>query len=142
MNEQVTSKGVLVVYLNVGMLPPYKAELFIERAKDQFTKSMETAKCAPLPNDVSFVFLPVRPPQETKVDYLPLDVASKEALERLNAVRQQLTDFLNMNTVKQLCCEEQTCSGEDCCCDDHCCCEEEPKKSWLDTVKGWFGCGK
>ena len=31
-------KGIIIFYLDVGMLPPYKAEAFMERVKDQIGK--------------------------------------------------------------------------------------------------------
>jgi hypothetical protein len=40
MNEPIETplKGILVIYLNVGQLPPQKAEAFVERYKEKLNK--------------------------------------------------------------------------------------------------------
>lgn len=124
------AKGILVFYVSVGMLPPFKAEAYLERLKDQYLlKSGKSSLAAQLPPDITTVFIPVRPPQETKIDYIPLDVASKDALDRLKAITAELTEFLNENFV------DEDEDGEDGPCGEHCGCHgvelEVPKKSWL-----------
>ena len=61
----VDAKGILVFYVNVGQLPPFKAEAFIERMKDTF-KLKEIKKLSEV------VYIPVRD-QETRVEYISFE---------------------------------------------------------------------
>lgn len=54
-------KGAFVYTINVGMLPPMKAEAFIERLKDKFRKQGSLNK------DFDHLFIPIRN-QDTKVE--------------------------------------------------------------------------
>jgi hypothetical protein len=56
-------KGIIVFTMNVGNLPPLKAEAYIERIKDQFRKSGNPQDW----QDWQHIFMPVRH-QETKVE--------------------------------------------------------------------------
>lgn len=139
----VESKGVLVFYINVGMLPPFKAEAFLERARDNYVKSMKDAVSAPLPKDITMLFVPVRPPEETFVDYIPFDGVTKEALEELRNIREGLREFFNEHLpiaedVEEECCEqmvpdERGCSGKPGCCAAY-------PHTWWSRIKGFFGC--
>ena len=80
-------RGILVFYMNVGALPPYKAEVFLERMREQLLRPLQAAS-RPLPEDVGVLFVPVRPPDQTRVDYLPLDAVSRDALAELRAIRE------------------------------------------------------
>jgi hypothetical protein len=71
-----------VFYIDVGQLPPFKAEAFIDRLKDQFRKRKVTSnrgtpganqmeeKWMPPAQDEDY-WLPVRPNSNTKIDTLP-----------------------------------------------------------------------
>lgn len=56
-------QGILCFYINVGQLPPLKAEAFIERVK----AGMDLSR---LKKQVEVFFLPVREGR-TKVEYIP-----------------------------------------------------------------------
>lgn len=56
-------RGFVCLYQNVGQLPPFKAEAFITRLKEQWRKSDERKVF----EDWGFVVVPVRPPQETRI---------------------------------------------------------------------------
>lgn len=58
--DATKQKGIIVFTMNVGNLPPFKAEAWIERVKDKFLKN--TAH-----HEWQYIFLPVRE-QETKVE--------------------------------------------------------------------------
>lgn len=88
------SRGILVIYMNVGTLPPFKAEALIERAKDRYMKSLTEAS-VPLPDDISVMFMPVRPPEESFVDFVPFDALTKDGLEQLAEMRRCLQSYLN-----------------------------------------------
>ena len=71
-----------VFYIDVGQLPPFKAEAFIDRLKDQFRKRKVTSgKNAPGANSVEErwqppaqdedYWLPIRPNSNTRIDTLP-----------------------------------------------------------------------
>lgn len=139
--NETPSRGVLVFYLNVGQLPPYKAEAFLERAKDQYMKAFEHGGgSAPLPKDITILFIPVRPPDETFVDYIPFDGVTKDALEELRAVRDTLREFFNehipfaeeVDDREELVVDSRCCSGQSGCCDTQ-------PQTWWGRVKGWFG---
>jgi hypothetical protein len=70
---KLTSKGVLVFYINVGTRSPSAAEIFI--------KSIKTGHpwLADL-DEVAKVFIPVRGDCETSVDYLDLEGERKQVL--------------------------------------------------------------
>ena len=59
------AKGLLVFYVNVGQLPPFKAEAFIERMKDKFRLEEVKKVC-------EVVYIPVRD-QKTKVEYISFE---------------------------------------------------------------------
>ena len=135
--ETTQAKGILVFYVSVGMLPPFKAEAYLERLKDQYLlKSGKNSLASQLPQDITTVFIPVRPPQETKIDYIPLDLASKDALDRLKAITAEMTEFLNENFV------EEDDDEDDGPCGEHCGCHgvelELPKKNWCQRTWDWF----
>ncbi len=56
-------KGFVCLYQSVGMLPPFKAEAFIERLKKQWRESDKDNTFG----DYGLVVIPVRPPQETRL---------------------------------------------------------------------------
>jgi len=73
-----------VFYIDVGTLPPYKAEAFIERLKDQFRKKKVSSRTASGATGASAVeerwharaadedyWLPIRPNANTRIDTLP-----------------------------------------------------------------------
>lgn len=71
-----------VFYIDVGQLPPFKAEAFIDRLKDQFRKRKVTSnRGAPGANSVEErwqppaqdedYWLPIRPNSNTRIDTLP-----------------------------------------------------------------------
>ena len=59
-------KGFLVFTVNVGGMPPYKAEAFLERLKERMVKQRHDP-------DWQIVMLPVRPPQESKFEVIVVD---------------------------------------------------------------------
>lgn len=135
LTPEVQSRGVLVFYLNVGMLPPFKAEAFLERAKDQYMRAFEQGgKSAPLPKDITILFIPVRPPDETFVDYIPFDGVTKDALAELREVRNTLREFFNEHLPMA---EEVVEGGCECPKDSGCC--EAPTETWWSKFKGFFG---
>ena len=85
--EKITAKSLLVFYVSVGNLPPYKAEEYLSRCRESFLQESDYWK---LDEDVGTLFIPVRPPQETRVDYLPMTGASAEAVRELQEVRDQI----------------------------------------------------
>lgn len=90
MTEKTTANSVMVFYINVGQMPPYQAEAFLKRIKDQFLQCNNDIW--KLPDDVGTLFIPVRPPQECRVDYIPMTGASVEAITALKEVRDQLRE--------------------------------------------------
>jgi hypothetical protein len=73
-----------VFYIDVGTLPPYKAEAFVERLKDQFRKKKVSSRTATSTTGASAVeerwharaadedyWLPIRPNANTRIDTLP-----------------------------------------------------------------------
>ena len=56
-------KGLLVIYVNVGQLPPYKAEAFVERLKDSIDLSATKRVC-------EVIYIPTRD-RPTGVEYIP-----------------------------------------------------------------------
>lgn len=59
-------KGCLVFYVDVGQLPPYKAEAFVERMAARFNSER-------LKKNYEIMFIPVRPNSQTRVEYIPLN---------------------------------------------------------------------
>jgi hypothetical protein len=51
--------GVIIFWINVGLLPPHKAMAFVERMKEQM---------GPAPEGWQRYFFPIRPPQDSKVE--------------------------------------------------------------------------
>lgn len=67
--DKKEAKGVLIFYIDVGMLPPFKAESFIETMKERFLSTKEKAKVDwKLPDEIGTFWVPVRG-QYTYVDY-------------------------------------------------------------------------
>ena len=57
--------GMMIFYIDIGQLPPYKAEAFVERCKDNF-KNKKLKK-----NGIECIFIPVRPNSKTRVEFIP-----------------------------------------------------------------------
>lgn len=55
-------KGLLVIYINVGQLPPFKAEAFVERIKDQTDLTQTKQIC-------EVIYIPTRD-RPTSVEYI------------------------------------------------------------------------
>ncbi len=103
-------KGLLVFYINVGQLPPGKAEAFVHRMKisildglphkndpstpDEESWSVGSAKPLRLPKSIDTIFVPQRT-DSTSIEYIPFDGVTKEALTALKEIKDQLTTFLN-----------------------------------------------
>jgi hypothetical protein len=66
-------QGIVVYTLDVGSLPPYKAEAFIDRLKDKLSKEKNVWG-----EGWGFVIQPVRPPQETKVEIFRINASDSE----------------------------------------------------------------
>lgn len=65
-NQKV--RGFMVFYLNVGALPPKKAEDYIKRVKETWIKEVKDE----LPEDIKIMCIPVRE-HDTCVEYLSLE---------------------------------------------------------------------
>jgi len=62
-------KGILVYYIDVGQLPPYKAEAFIERVKDRCNKDNFLTRLKE--QGYESFWIPVRPNSQTRVEMVP-----------------------------------------------------------------------
>ncbi len=75
-------RGFLVFTVNIGHLPPFKAEAFMERLRDQAMRDHKDPEW-------QIIMIPVRPPQETKFEVIVIDrddtIAKLEA-RRLKAL--------------------------------------------------------
>lgn len=70
---KLTSKGVLVFYINVGSLSPSAAEAFIAHIKEDHPWLSELDEIG-----VAKVFIPIRGDTQTGVDYLNLENDEKK----------------------------------------------------------------
>lgn len=59
---------------------------FLETIRAQFLTRISGA---PLPDNISLIFLPVRPPSKTKIEYIPFE--SKMAMDELLKLRKDWT---------------------------------------------------
>lgn len=62
------TKGMMVFYIDVGQLPPYKAEAFVERWKDTCKKQTKKLR----KSGIESIWIPVRPNSQTCVEFLPM----------------------------------------------------------------------
>lgn len=96
MNEEI--KGILVFYINVGMLPPSEAEEFINRWRDRIKfghqNDFESIPALKIPSTIDSLFIPVRD-KPTQVEYIPFDGVTKDALSELIEVKILLNQFMN-----------------------------------------------
>jgi len=81
-------KGILVFYVDVGQLPPFKAEAFLESFKDTFYKDQEKGLSI-FPAGVGIVWVPSRPPTRTRVEYIAFESADDRRIERLAAILEE-----------------------------------------------------
>jgi len=79
MNEM---KGLLVFYVDVGQLPPFKAEAFLDTFKDMFRRDLEKGANT-FPPDVGIVWVPSRPPTRTRVEYIAFESADDRKIQIL-----------------------------------------------------------
>jgi len=68
-------KGIVVFYIDVGQLPPQKAEAFIERIKEDNKALLDK-----LPSNVGTVFMPHRA-RPSKIEYVSFDSFDKKLKE-------------------------------------------------------------
>ena len=61
-------KGLMVFYIEVGQLPPEKAEAFVNEQKAQAGDLMKKM----LSEGIEAVWLPVRPPAHTRVEFIAI----------------------------------------------------------------------
>jgi hypothetical protein len=71
-------KGLLVFYIDVGRLPPFRAEAFIDRMKEKFQDDQKRNFI--LPHDIGCFFVPVRG-SHTRVDYIAFDAEDADRIE-------------------------------------------------------------
>jgi hypothetical protein len=60
-------RAMMLVYIDVGSLPPYHVEAFLARRLGQWSGLFER-----LPDDVGVMLIPQRPPCKTRVEIMPL----------------------------------------------------------------------
>ena len=70
--------GLLAFYIDVGQLPPFKAEAFVERIKDKFAEELK----AKVPEEIALLFIPQRN-SATQIQYIPFDNTSSNDPEAL-----------------------------------------------------------
>ena len=66
MEQQI--KGVMVFYLDVGQMSPFKAELFLEKVKGQNIDLVYRLK----EQGIETLWIPLRPGSQTRVEMVPL----------------------------------------------------------------------
>lgn len=66
--ESKKTRGFICLTLNVGQLPPFKAEVFVDKMRDQWIKNGLRKSL----EDWELLVMPVRPPQETKIEVFDL----------------------------------------------------------------------
>jgi len=76
------SRGFICLTLNVGQLPPYKAEAFIDRMKERWHKQ-DIRKAL---DDWELIIVPVRN-QETKIEVFSLDGTQPPLIEAQQLIR-------------------------------------------------------
>jgi hypothetical protein len=91
-------------------------------------ESMKSSVSAPLPEDIAILFVAVRPPQDSFIDYVPFDATSKETLDRLLFATEQFTEFL----------DDKSRFGYGEHDPDDMKIEKPAKRTWLQRVKGMF----
>jgi len=80
-------KGILVFYIDVGQLPPFKAEAFVERMRDKLNERRMVDRLQKQGYEV--MWLPVRPGSNTRIEMVPLSpgcvpvIASEVKIEDL-----------------------------------------------------------
>jgi hypothetical protein len=65
--------GFMVFYIDVGQLPPHKAEALLERVRDRYRH--ETRRLQE--SGVESMWIPVRPNSETRVEFFPVSTNDK-----------------------------------------------------------------
>ena len=65
--------GFMVFYIDVGQLPPFKAEAFLERLKDKYKKKNKKLK----ESGIEAIWIPVRPNSNTRVEFFPFSDEAK-----------------------------------------------------------------
>lgn len=98
---KIDAKGILVFYLNVGHLSPPKAEAFVERMRDRFL-SGDNPRNWKIPDDVGVFFLPVRPPQETYIDYICFDGLDEATREVVEETMQKISNLFSETLLSDL----------------------------------------
>jgi hypothetical protein len=88
-SEAVT--GILTFYLDVGQLPPFKAEAFVERQKDKNRELIDRLN----KQGIISLWIPVRPNSDTRVEFLPISEQAIKYQAKLFDV--ELTDIDTSN---------------------------------------------
>lgn len=60
-----TVKGLIVIYVNIGNLPPFKGEAYVRRFEEQIVPNLERSL-----NEYDLIIIPIRH-EETRVEYIP-----------------------------------------------------------------------
>lgn len=81
-------EGFIVLFIDVGSLPPFKAEAFVERVKDQWKK---TKRNPDLTANWETIWIPSRT-QETHAEFYPLN-GEKDAEGKLRQIEGMLLDY-------------------------------------------------
>jgi len=87
--EKVPLKGILVFYINVGNLAPFRAEAFMERMKDNFKKTVNKDQI--MPPDVAMIWIPTRT-EPTEVGYVAFEAADDRKIQRLTDLMDEWND--------------------------------------------------
>lgn len=115
MNEtKIEAKGLLIFYLNVGQMPPFKAEKYLKNMQERFSDTRFL-----LPSDVCVFWVPIRPPENTKIEYIAFQDYDAYRMERL-AKRLRMWEEI---WKKELAKEEEP--------------ETAPRSTFLDKLKFW-----
>jgi hypothetical protein len=100
MNKTV-ARGVLVFYVNVGQLPPNRAEAFLERMKASFLAAPQENLAWKLPDDVGTFWIPVRN-QDTYVDFISFEGFNEDANQHIEEVMEKISNVFNSVFAQEL----------------------------------------
>ena|SRR3990167_7857312 len=94
-------KGILTIYIDVGQLPPFKAEAFMSNIKDNFNED----GCLDRLNAQGYeiLWIPLRPNSETRVELLPLDNEVSPMIEVHAGKQRQIGNLVPDHTKLSSC---------------------------------------
>jgi hypothetical protein len=82
------ANGLLIFYIPVGSLPPYKCEQLMDRMKEKIKQDQEEREEWDLPDDIMSLWIPDRTINRIKIQFINFRQFSKATVRKIENLKK------------------------------------------------------